>query len=385
MVGYPYRIQSLSLFNATPTTGEAEVRARFNGFADEGRMPSFTVEIVHEEALWCRYELTEILMPKGPLGMAPATERKQFLHERRAVPGLGLNRFEADQTVVDASVIKGSNWLPGTIEEVYQVKGNLLESVVAKDHVAQLAGVHPGRVTLTEDGAFTDHQPYTRYPVHTTVNGVRATTRSAQEASWDLEPIRQYWANLLGKSDWLVEDLVFGLVERFVRRVHLEDPAGMAAIKGRGALYLGNHQTGIESVLFSVVTSAIGGVTTAALAKNEHRETWLGKLIDLWFSYPGITNPELLFFFDRSDPASAPRIIQELGAEIASNRRSVLVHVEGTRSVQCGTPVTQLSSSFIDMAVAAGSPSYPFDSMAVCPPSLKRTGSSFRTRWERKT
>ena len=359
LVAYPYRINRLELFGPTPADGEATVSAQFTGFADEGRMPQFTVEISHAGAIWCRYQLTEILMPKGPIGMAKAVDRRRFLRDRQPVPGLGLSRFEGKQTIAEAAIIKGSNWLPGTVEQTYGTTESLLNAVAIGDHVSQLAGVHPSTVRLEGELAHSSHQPYTRYPLSVQTEGSTAIATSTGAPSWHSEPIRAYWEQLLGKTDWAVEDLVFGLVERFVRRVHLEDPAGMAALKGRGALYVGNHQTGIESVLFSVITSALGGVTTAALAKNEHRQTWLGQLIDLWFSYPDITNPELLFFFDRSDLASAPKVIAQLGQEIAANRRSVLVHVEGTRSVQCGKPVTQLSSAFIDMAIAANIPIVP--------------------------
>jgi 3-oxoacyl-(acyl-carrier-protein) synthase/3-hydroxymyristoyl/3-hydroxydecanoyl-(acyl carrier protein) dehydratase/1-acyl-sn-glycerol-3-phosphate acyltransferase len=359
LVAYPYRITKLELFKAAPTSGEATVAARFDGFADEGRMPQFTVEISHEGQLWCRYQLTEILMPKGPIGMARAAERRKFLRDRLPVPGLGLSRFEGKQTIAEAAIIKGSNWLPGTVEQTYGATESLLEAVAIGDHVGQLAGVHPSAIRLDDELARSAHQPYTRYPIAIQSGASQAIATSTGAPIWYSEPIRAYWEQLLGKTNWIVEDLVFGLVERFVRRVHLEDPAAMASLNGRGVLYLGNHQTGIESVLFSVITSALGGVTTAALAKNEHRETWLGKLIELWFSYPGVTDPELLFFFDRSDLGSAPKVIQQLGEEIAGNRRSVLVHVEGTRSLQCGKPVTQLSSAFVDMAIAANIPIVP--------------------------
>jgi len=62
-------------------------------------------------------------------------------------------------------------------------------------------------------------------------------------------------------------------------------------------------------------------------------------------------------FFDREDKASLVRVIGELAAEMKGPGRSVMVHVEGTRSLSCRTPVEKMSGAFIDMALAVGAPS----------------------------
>ena len=112
-----------------------------------------------------------------------------------------------------------------------------------------------------------------------------------------------------------------------------------------------DRKTGIESLLFSIIGSALGGVPTVTLAKIEHKTTWLGKLIAHCFSYPGIVDPEVIAFFDRNDKASLPGIIQSLAAEMAGPGKSVMVHVEGTRSLHCRQPVQKMSGAFIDMAL----------------------------------
>jgi 1-acyl-sn-glycerol-3-phosphate acyltransferase len=156
-----------------------------------------------------------------------------------------------------------------------------------------------------------------------------------------------------------VEDLYYGLVERFVGDVVLTDPAAFAQVQGRSCLYLANHQVGVESLLFSLLISALSKTPTVTLAKAEHRTSWLGTLIAHNFSYPGVVDPGVITFFDRDDRASLLRIVGELGTAMKEGGKSVMVHVEGTRSLACRTPVVKISSTFIDMALAIGAPIIP--------------------------
>lgn len=72
---------------------------------------------------------------------------------------------------------------------------------------------------------------------------------------------------------WPVEDIIFSVVRRFVRRVVVEDPEALAALRGHPVLFLGNHQTGIESLLFTIVAGALGERPIVSIAKQEHRNT----------------------------------------------------------------------------------------------------------------
>ncbi|MCB9763577.1 MAG: 1-acyl-sn-glycerol-3-phosphate acyltransferase, partial [Alphaproteobacteria bacterium] len=153
-----------------------------------------------------------------------------------------------------------------------------------------------------------------------------------------------------------------------VRRVVLDNPAAHQAVAGRSLLYLGNHQVGLESLVFSILGAALNGMPTVTLAKIEHKKTWLGQLIQRCFSYPGVADPRLITFFDREDKASLPAIIGELAAEMAGPGRSVMVHVEGTRSLECRTPVLKMSGAFIDMALKVNAPIVPVRFVGGLPP-----------------
>jgi 1-acyl-sn-glycerol-3-phosphate acyltransferase len=156
-----------------------------------------------------------------------------------------------------------------------------------------------------------------------------------------------------------VEDLYYGLIERFLGKVVIEDPDTFDAVRGRSLLYLGNHQVGVESLLFSIIASALSEVPTVTLAKAEHRDTWLGKLIAHCFTYPDVKDPRVIAFFDRQDKASLPAILEDLAKEMMGPGRSVMVHVEGTRSFDCTQPVQKMSGAFLDMALMVNAPVVP--------------------------
>ena len=67
-------------------------------------------------------------------------------------------------------------------------------------------------------------------------------------------------------------------------------------------------------------------------------------------------DPEVIKFFDRDDKQSLPKIIGELAREMMGPGKSVMVHVEGTRSLSSVTPVQKMSGAFIDMALKTGVP-----------------------------
>jgi 1-acyl-sn-glycerol-3-phosphate acyltransferase len=169
--------------------------------------------------------------------------------------------------------------------------------------------------------------------------------------------VRAFWREWFQRGPWPIEDLYYGLAERFVRRVVLADPAAFAALRGRSVLYLANHQVGIESLLFSVIASGLAQRPTVTLAKAEHQTSWLGQLIKQSFSYPGVRDPQVITFFHREDRESLPAIMMDLAESL--NERSVMVHIEGTRSLSCRTPVEKMSGAFIDLAIARGAPIVP--------------------------
>jgi 1-acyl-sn-glycerol-3-phosphate acyltransferase len=363
VVGYPYRIKQMNRYAALPDSGELRVEARFAGFDGEDRFPMLDVQLIEGKRVLLDFRLVEVLLPRGPIGAAPRAQRRSFLRDRQYVPGIALSTFDGTTTELSAQVLRQSDWLPGNVAEIYNVppaqRADLVAAVAQKEHVARRAFVHAASVNVEPNGARAAVRPLRLHPLQVTRSGDDVRVADASPPVQDLSAVRSYWSKHFGVGEWPVEDLYYGLVERFVGDVVLADPAGFARVQGRSCLYLANHQVGVESLLFSMLISALSKTPTVTLAKAEHRTSWLGTLIAHNFSYPGVVDPGVITFFDRDDKESLLRIVGELGAAMKERGKSVMVHVEGTRSLACRTPVMKMSSTFIDMALAIGAPIIP--------------------------
>ncbi len=347
-VAYPAMIPQLSIHGPAPREGEVRCEVRFDGFFGGPRFPAFQVQLITGDKVWAAFRLVEALFPKGPLGRANPLDRRAFLRDRAFVDGLSLSDHDDGATRLTEARVAESDWLPGTIDGLYGARD--VETIAAKEHVAREIGVHPGAVPAA--------LPLNTFETVTTQDGDTTVVTSGAE-TLDIGVVRDFWTQWFDREPWPVEDLYYGLIQRFVRRVVLPDPAAFNAIHGKSALYLANHQTGVESLVFSILASGLAGVPTVTLAKAEHRHTWLGKLIAHCFTYPDVKDPQVIAFFDREDRESLPRIIGDLAMQMAGPGKSVMVHVEGTRSFDSSKPVEKMSGAFIDMALKVGVPVVP--------------------------
>ncbi len=357
VAAYPLQV-SLRLFDELPTSGEVRVEARFAGFADDAqRKPVVHLQWIVDEDVVAEARLVEVLMPKGPIGMAPPADRVAFLRDRQYVPGLGLSRVGQPTRLAPRDVL-ASDWLPGTVAAVYGAGDQpLVTEVVMRDHVAGRLAVHPSAVGFTAGVGSSPQRPMEVVPV--TVQQEGSELVASGEATIDLAAIEAWWAKRFGTQDWPVADMYYGMIERFVRRVVLTDPEGLASVAGRGVVYVANHQVAIESLLFSVLSAAITHMPTVTIAKAEHRQSWLGRMIKHCFSWPGVVDPRVITFFDREDKAGLAQILGELAGDLIGGKRSMLVHVEGTRANTARQPVVKMSGALVDMAIQVGAPVVP--------------------------
>lgn len=348
-VAFPAFLPEIDFFAPTPTTGTVRCEVRQQPFLGSPDYPVFLVQLVGPEGVWCQLRLVESSFPKGPIGSAAPAARRAFLRDRAPVAGLRLSRVEEGATVLADADVAASDWLPGTVAAVYG--SSAAEEIARAEHAAAAHALHPARVF--------SQLPLNRFDLGVERVGDTVRVSGDGRGTLDLSPLRRFWTRWFDRGPWPVEDLYYGLVGRFVDRVVVEEPEAFAALRGRSVLYLANHQTGVESLLFSIVASALNEVPTVTLAKAEHRHTWLGRLIAHAFTYPGVTDPRVMTFFDREDRASLVRVVAELAAEMKGPGRSVMVHVEGTRALSCRPRVEKMSGAFVDMALAVGAPIVP--------------------------
>ena len=168
-----------------------------------------------------------------------------------------------------------------------------------------------------------------------------------------------FWRKQLGVEHPIAESLYQGLYDRFVGKIIMEDASGFQALKQQPILYLANHQVAIESNLFIYAVSALSNNFINALAKIEHKSSWMSELSQQLWTYPQAKDPEFNFYFDRQDPASMFRLLKEIEQKIRDRGNSLLVHVAGTRSLSCRQSIKDISAVFIDLAINLNIPIIP--------------------------
>jgi 1-acyl-sn-glycerol-3-phosphate acyltransferase len=171
--------------------------------------------------------------------------------------------------------------------------------------------------------------------------------------------VKSYWREKLEIGPWLGEDICVALIQRFLSRVRFYNPKPFLDLRGKGVLYVANHQVGVESFLFIIVMSALQGIMTAALAKKEHATSWLGELKRVCFENPAVKNLSILKLADRFKPLEILQAFTDSLDKIAANQYSLLVHTEGTRALVAPKAVEQISSTLIDLAVEKNVPIVP--------------------------
>ncbi|MFN7147716.1 MAG: hypothetical protein ACK4YP_28360, partial [Myxococcota bacterium] len=119
-VGYPSRIEAISLYGAPPTR-PVRCEVRFLGMAS-GR-PRIGAHLYDDapdgtSTLLASLTLQEVLLPKGRIGEAAPAARRDFLLGQ-AGTGVALSRIDGDTAALSPLEVKGSDWLPGTVERVF--------------------------------------------------------------------------------------------------------------------------------------------------------------------------------------------------------------------------------------------------------------------------
>ena len=354
-VAYPARITALTLYGEIPNRGEVRCEIRFDGYLAKPDLPRFKIQLIGDQSVFAELSLVEACFPKGALGSATPLDRRSFLRDREFVEGVSLSRRRNGETRLCEAEVLASDWMPGTIEGIYRSKD--VETIAIKEHLALRERLHPGDLP--------DALPLNRLAIEVYQDGQDFVVRDEtgfdrNSRSLALERLHRFWNPLLGiDSQWLGQDLWEGLIQRYVGRVVVEDPDAFASLGGRGAIFVGNHQVQIESLLVTNMLSALTGTQVVTMANAKHEQGWIGWILKMLATYPGARDPKSILYFDQSKPDSMFEILANLKPDLAAGRRAFFVHPQGTRSQSCREPVTKISSLFLDLALELEIPIVP--------------------------
>ncbi|WP_341301989.1 1-acyl-sn-glycerol-3-phosphate acyltransferase [Lysinibacillus sp. FSL H8-0500] len=179
------------------------------------------------------------------------------------------------------------------------------------------------------------------------------------EIDIDFSSIHTFWRSTHSTSNWLIEDIYTSLYSKFVHRLVAADTDGFATIQGKPVIYVANHQTAIESMLFCMIVGGLTQTPICSLAKMEHQQSWLGQLISHSSLYPGYHPHRSMILFDRRKPRTFLKILKQMSTILQKEQTSLLIHVDGTRAISCREASTQMNRNVIKLAIEANVPIVP--------------------------
>ncbi|MGA1869675.1 MAG: beta-ketoacyl synthase N-terminal-like domain-containing protein [bacterium] len=356
MAAYPLKIENFVLYSDIPSKGNIRVEARFEGII--GGIPVARIWIFSESNLIATFQIAEILLPKGPIGKLDSITRKKFLSKETYVR-VSLGLLGKKSSTMKPSDVMKSDWLPGTLVKLYGVEAStqeLARKIIEKDHAAQHLALHPSSI-IFDDAGLCKNTPLNRFKIKTEEGKDAISVKSDLIASIDYQFIKEKLSGDNNPDSNFLTDLASALIKKFVRRVVLEDPVSFFDLSNKPVIYLANHQTGSEPFLFLCLITALTNVPVKGIANQKHKDSWFGQM-DQLASRLKIDNNRLgMLYFKKGNQKSLFNLLQDFLRK--SDGTSLLIHIEGTRSLVCGNPVKKLSSVLIDLSINRDMPIIP--------------------------
>ncbi len=376
MAAYPIRIENFSIYRKFPDTGMVDVEARFVRF-DSKRFPIINIWLKNKKGILATFTLVEVLLPKGRLGTAKPIDRRDFILNKKFVPGIYLTHLGKQKSFLQFEHVKNSDWLSGTMVSIYGLdKGTplpeLTKKIALKEHASQYIFLHPFNIVINEKTGRCENLPLNDFELTVIEENQRVIVRSSKINTLSLSHYdsghKHSGDKMVNTGDKILnakkiqmffEDMEKALINKFVRRVVLEEPTEFFSLKRRPILYLANHQTGVESFLFSFLIRWLGDISIKAVAKKEHKNTWMGRMDKLGRELLGEYTPVGILPFDRKNPKSFFNVLQKFKTSINNYPYFLLIHAEGTRALTAQHRVTKISSVIIDLAKECNLPIIP--------------------------
>ncbi len=365
--GLPRGVHELRIFGPTPAQGAVRCELRPRGLDPTTRLPLAYVQFIIGDRVWCDLLMEFALLDGTPFQHASYRERKAFIVDRSVARDDGRDvptavRFTRDAetgVTLTADEIARYQWMPRQLETIFGVEPTLpprelVRAIATREGAALRLGIHPAHVEVRGEDAAADI-----LPLHTVAldiderdSGIRVRAHAPR-----LRPAGAA-ATFFG-GDFL-QDLIQATTTQHVRHFRLADPARARVVRGRPVIVCSNHQTALESLLFTDLFMRWSGCPLTTVTRVEHRDSWVGQVTDLLWRFPGQrigVHPQMLF--DRDEPGSFFALIQRFKQAQTDRPHALHLHVEGEQARRAAQPVARMTSAIIDLALETGLPILP--------------------------
>ncbi len=368
--GFPSRIGAFRIFGAPPRCGTARAEIRYEGpIGTDGRFERVTIQgIAADDRVWCTLDLTIVLVDPGRIARVPLPLRRAVMLHGHPHPRMLAHRAEdaPETTHVDLADVTRADFVRGTVATYYELPQDMdrraaAASVAVKEHLAERLGVAPATI-LWEPGANVARcalRPYDAYPLAVTERDDRFSVTDHGAAYTDLAPLRAFFDRCGGGADAPMAHLFGALAGATFGSLLFTTRDVRGVLATRPVLFLANHQVMLESPTFAYVLAPFLAEPMLVMARKEIADQWYAHAARLASGYPGSTIPPFELYVDRTDPSDIARGIAAYRAQLATQARSLLVHVQGDYARSTRDDVGIVSASLIDLAIDADLPIVP--------------------------
>ncbi|MEI6715294.1 MAG: beta-ketoacyl synthase N-terminal-like domain-containing protein [Verrucomicrobiota bacterium] len=164
---------------------------------------------------------------------------------------------------------------------------------------------------------------------------------------------QSYWH--LDRHRGVLSDLDIALTNRYIRTFRIAAPIEFRQWRSTPMIICSNHQTALESGLFTILYETLSGLPVTTIARVEHGDSWVSKISSFRESFPSQTKgikPHV--FFDRNNPQTMVQLLADFRAAQNVHPHSLHIHIEGEQALSCRHRVERMSSVFIDIAIENG-------------------------------
>ncbi|MEU3783217.1 hypothetical protein [Streptomyces sp900129855] len=157
---YPYRLDTLDLYEPLLGTGPLRVEARLLDSDDlpAGSFVRVGLQLFRRRAMVADIRLTDALVPLGLVGPPDHPARMAFLRDRVYAAGLGVSRTTPlGVTHLTAADAQRADWYPGLVDSLYRLPEQgpdhplRLARIAVRDHVGRLLRTHPCGIETSPD------------------------------------------------------------------------------------------------------------------------------------------------------------------------------------------------------------------------------------------
>ncbi|MDP9169056.1 MAG: hypothetical protein M3N54_00445, partial [Acidobacteriota bacterium] len=169
--------------------------------------------------------------------------------------------------------------------------------------------------------------------------------------------VKAWWnSHAPGPVNERAERLMAAFCCKFVRCVSAVSPERIQALHGSPMLFVANHQTIAESMLFPLIVPLVTGSQVVAMGKMRVQGDVLVQAI-LRILHGRVGEP--ILYVDQNDPGSMTKITERFRRLMTEEGKSALIHSQGIRTFSCREKLKTVSPFVAALPISAQAPVVP--------------------------